>query len=107
MTHHTKNPKSASTVILTREYSGELQVYLLRRSDKSSFMPGQYVFPGGTVESLDKEQKYGFLILEPWDPMIDRDVLPDPQELEEAILPVGEPFSRIWNHNGLWRPVRI
>ena len=49
----------------------------------------------------------GFLILEPWDPMIDRDVLPDPQELEEAILPVGEPFSRIWNHDGLWRPVRI
>ena len=29
----------------------------------------------------------------------------DEDRLEEAVLPVGEPFSRIWFHKGLWRAV--
>lgn len=49
----------------------------------------------------------GVLILEPWDPMINQEVQIDPKGLEEAILPVGEPFSRIWNHDGIWWPVGI
>ena len=49
----------------------------------------------------------GVLILEPWDPMINQKVEIDPEGLEEAILPVGKPFSRIWNYNGIWRPVGI
>jgi len=48
-----KNPRPASTLILAREKSGELQVYLLRRSAQSGFMPGNYVFPGGTVGAED------------------------------------------------------
>lgn len=32
-----------------------LEVYLLRRSHKSSFMPGLYVFPGGALEPWDEE----------------------------------------------------
>ncbi len=47
----------------------------------------------------------GAIILEPWDPMIDQEVEIDPKGLENAILPVGRPFSRLWQHKGLWRPV--
>ena len=43
----------AATVILTREWAGELQVYLLKRSPRSGFMAGYFVFPGGMVDSSD------------------------------------------------------
>jgi 8-oxo-dGTP pyrophosphatase MutT (NUDIX family) len=45
----------AATVILTRELAGKLQVYLLKRNPKSGFMAGNYVFPGGTVDSEDRQ----------------------------------------------------
>jgi 8-oxo-dGTP pyrophosphatase MutT (NUDIX family) len=47
-------PRMASTVILVREHGGELQVYLLKRSTRSGFFPGTYVFPGGRVETEDQ-----------------------------------------------------
>jgi len=47
-------PKMASTVILIREHDGEMQVYLLKRSTRSAFFPGTYVFPGGRVETEDE-----------------------------------------------------
>ena len=46
-------PVRASTVILIRYTDGQLQVYLLKRSSRSGFMPGNYVFPGGTVDPED------------------------------------------------------
>jgi 8-oxo-dGTP pyrophosphatase MutT (NUDIX family) len=46
-------PKPAATVVLAQERNGELQVYLLRRSACSGFMPGNYVFPGGVVDTED------------------------------------------------------
>ncbi|MBC8418210.1 MAG: NUDIX hydrolase [Proteobacteria bacterium] len=46
-------PVRASTVILIRDNSDQLQVYLLKRSSRSGFMPGNYVFPGGTVDPGD------------------------------------------------------
>lgn len=48
-------PRPASTVILVRQHGEELQVYLLKRSPKSGFFPGDYVFPGGTVASQDRD----------------------------------------------------
>jgi 8-oxo-dGTP pyrophosphatase MutT (NUDIX family) len=45
---------SAATVILVREHADELQIYLLKRSPKSGFMPGHFVFPGGTVDPVDR-----------------------------------------------------
>ena len=46
-------PIRASTVILIRDMDGPFQVYLLKRSSRSSFMPGNYVFPGGIVDPED------------------------------------------------------
>lgn len=48
-------PKPAATVILVRQYLDDLQVYLLKRSVKSGFMAGNYVFPGGTVDAEDQD----------------------------------------------------
>jgi 8-oxo-dGTP pyrophosphatase MutT (NUDIX family) len=47
----------------------------------------------------------GALILEPWDPMFHEDIQIDAKALHSAVLPVGEAFSRLWLHKGLWRPV--
>jgi 8-oxo-dGTP pyrophosphatase MutT (NUDIX family) len=49
----------------------------------------------------------GTLIIEPWDPDYASDtVCVDVQPLKEDYLPVGAPFSRLWRHQGLCRPVR-
>jgi 8-oxo-dGTP pyrophosphatase MutT (NUDIX family) len=46
------------------------------------------------------------IILEPWDPMYhDEEVCMDPNKLENSILPLGVPFSRVWYHDGIWRPI--
>ena len=57
MTSHQTAPQNitaAATVILAREHVNKLQIYLLKRSSKSGFMAGNYVFPGGTVEVDDQ-----------------------------------------------------
>lgn len=46
-------PRPASTVILLREAGRGIEVYLLKRSSNSGFMPGHFVFPGGMVEEMD------------------------------------------------------
>ena len=45
----------AATVILARERAGRFQVYLLKRSSKSGLMAGNYVFPGGTLDTEDRD----------------------------------------------------
>ncbi len=45
--------RKAATIILVREKNSILEVYLLKRSTKSSFMGGLYVFPGGVAEPDD------------------------------------------------------
>jgi 8-oxo-dGTP pyrophosphatase MutT (NUDIX family) len=47
-------PKMASTVILLRDKEpDEFEVFLLRRHEKSSFMAGNFVYPGGRVDRDD------------------------------------------------------
>jgi len=45
--------RKAATIILVREKNSTLEVYLLKRSIKSAFMGGLYVFPGGVAEPED------------------------------------------------------
>jgi 8-oxo-dGTP pyrophosphatase MutT (NUDIX family) len=51
-------PVPAATLILIREAAGRLQVYLLRRSRASGFMPGSFVFPGGLVDAGDRDAEF-------------------------------------------------
>ena len=50
---------------------------------------------------------HGAMIVEPWDPMFNREFEVDADRLGSALVPLAEPFSRIWFHEGLWSPVRV
>ena len=56
----------ASVIILIRQKGSDLQVYLLKRNPLSGFMPGNYVFPGGTLDLEDRD--FGF-----WKAHVDMD----------------------------------
>ena len=50
----------------------------------------------------------GAVIVEPWDPQYgEKEIHISVKALPASILPVGEPFSRIWFDGQLWRPVRV
>lgn len=53
--HCPATPSPSATLILVRRHEAGLQVYLLRRSATSRFMPGTYVFPGGNMEPGDMD----------------------------------------------------
>jgi 8-oxo-dGTP pyrophosphatase MutT (NUDIX family) len=67
-------PIAAATIILVREKAGELQIYLLKRSNKSGFMAGNYVYPGGVVDADD-------LKVNLWEKHIDLSMTDLPQRL--------------------------
>lgn len=46
-------PRPASTVVLLRDSPGGPQVFMVKRSSRSAFMPSAHVFPGGRVEDED------------------------------------------------------
>ena len=48
-------PRPAATTMVLRDGDGGLEVLLLLRSDRSVFVPGAHVFPGGAVEAADHE----------------------------------------------------
>lgn len=49
----------------------------------------------------------GRLLIEPWDPDYGRVPELGPGDLEDKMLPVGEPFSRLWMREGIWRPIKV
>lgn len=52
------------------------------------------------------EKPYGAVILEPWDEEYAAEPLAvDPERLAKGLAAVGAPFSRLWNRDGVWRPV--
>lgn len=46
-------PRLAATVLVARDGAAGLEVLMVRRSLRASFMPGAYVFPGGAVAGDD------------------------------------------------------
>ncbi len=50
-------PRDAATVMLLRESSAGLVVYMLRRKSTMAFAPGAYVFPGGSVDARDADEQ--------------------------------------------------
>ena len=47
--------RDAATVIVGRDTSEGLQVFMVRRSAAAVFLPDQYVFPGGRVDEADRD----------------------------------------------------
>jgi 8-oxo-dGTP pyrophosphatase MutT (NUDIX family) len=48
--------RDAATVIVGRDTSEGLQVFLVRRSAGAVFLPDRYVFPGGRVDEADRDE---------------------------------------------------
>jgi 8-oxo-dGTP pyrophosphatase MutT (NUDIX family) len=59
-------PRPAATVILLRRGGKHadraLEVLLVQRNPEARFMPGVWVFPGGSVDSTDGEGEQGFRV---------------------------------------------
>lgn len=53
MTTTADNLRNAATVILTRDGSEGMEVFLMRRHRAQSFMGGAFVFPGGAIDEDD------------------------------------------------------
>ncbi|MEY3679490.1 MAG: hypothetical protein RL547_102 [Actinomycetota bacterium] len=45
--------RAAATVMLLRDSTGPLEVFMMRRTTKAAFAGGMYVFPGGAVDPED------------------------------------------------------
>jgi 8-oxo-dGTP pyrophosphatase MutT (NUDIX family) len=57
---------------------------------------------------VDLGKGEGCVILEPWDPQYtDADLRLEAGRLAGRLLAAGEPFSRLWNRDGIWRPIAI
>jgi 8-oxo-dGTP pyrophosphatase MutT (NUDIX family) len=56
--------RPASTLMLAREERGTVEVYMLRRSSRSAFLPEMFVFPGGAVDPQDEEIAHTLLLRE-------------------------------------------
>jgi hypothetical protein len=137
-TGNANHPKirPAATVILARQQTGKLQVYLLKRSPQSGFMAGEIPLSSPTLVTLHELLTYpnvnnlptenhrrpwgqtrlprlvplpqGAVIVQPWDPMYNQEKIRlDPAGLPAMILPVGESLSRIWCDNGIWKPIGL
>lgn len=50
-----RQPRLAATVVLTRDAPGGLELLLLRRAEKGDHNSGAWVFPGGLVDSADRQ----------------------------------------------------
>jgi hypothetical protein len=41
------------------------------------------------------------------DAIIQQKIQIDTQKMQDAVLPVGEPFSRLWYDRAIWKPVTV
>ena len=46
-------PRPAATVILMRDGASGIEILMMKRNMKSAFVPGAYVFPGGSLDDDD------------------------------------------------------
>jgi len=51
-------PRPAATLILAREAAQQIEVFLLRRTDRAAFAGGAYVFPGGALDASDQDPSW-------------------------------------------------
>jgi 8-oxo-dGTP pyrophosphatase MutT (NUDIX family) len=53
-------PRPASTILTLRDGNNGYEILMLRRNERSTFMPGAYVFPGGAVDAEDGDDNIAF-----------------------------------------------
>jgi recombination protein RecT len=85
-------PLHAATVLLLRDVPAAgggtaLEVLMTRRSDKASFVPGAYVFPGGGIEAQDGDAASHALA--------DQRPTQTPARLTDAMAAIRESFEEL------------
>jgi len=94
-----KIPLSPPTLVTLQELlkfpdMGALKAEIVQRPWGTPIMPRLIPLSNGT------------LILEPWDPMYSKKkVAINAESLPQKVLPVGQPFSRLWRHKDECQPV--
>ncbi len=99
-----RNPADASTVILVRPCADpgiqDIEILLVLKSSRDSFVPGNYVFPGGSIEPSDYHPDVDRFMLG-----IDRRraaaILPDMSQPQKAIGAWVAAFREIFEETGL------
>jgi hypothetical protein len=72
---------------------------LVQHSAQSSW--GETIIPRLVFAEKDP------VIVEPWDPIYhQKEIQLTTAELSQKCVDVGQSFSRLWHHAGIWRPVR-
>jgi 8-oxo-dGTP pyrophosphatase MutT (NUDIX family) len=51
-------PRDAATLVLVRQAAAGIEIFFVVRHQKSAFMGGACVFPGGKVDDLDKDPRW-------------------------------------------------
>ncbi len=51
-------PLPAATLVLVRERAGRIEAHLLLRAAGAAFMSGKYVFPGGCIDTADRDAAF-------------------------------------------------
>lgn len=64
--------KDAATVILLREGEAGLETFMLCRHQRSGFMGGAHVFPGGKVDQSDGDERWQHRVDRPIDELAER-----------------------------------
>jgi 8-oxo-dGTP pyrophosphatase MutT (NUDIX family) len=59
------------------------------------------------LQPVQKILNNGVVLVQPWDPDFGKQIEIDAESLAGKVLSVGEPFSRLWFYQGVWRPVKI
>jgi 8-oxo-dGTP pyrophosphatase MutT (NUDIX family) len=96
-----RTPLSPPTLVTLHELAGYASLEHLEQGLPQRGW-GEPIFP--RLVALDNGR--GAVIIEPWDPMYDQtDLRIGADKLSECRLPVGAPFSRLWNDGGVWKPV--
>ncbi|RYZ11807.1 MAG: MBL fold metallo-hydrolase, partial [Comamonadaceae bacterium] len=77
--------RDAATVLLVRDGPVGIEVLMTRRSERASFAPGAYVFPGGVVDAADAASHR----------LAARRATQDDPRLTQAIAAIRESFEEL------------
>ena len=94
-------PRLAATTLIVRDGEPGLEVLMVRRSLRASFMPGAYVFPGGAVDDADGDADHQAACDEPRE-QLQRRIGQVTEVGEQALAYAVAALRECFEECGLW-----